>query len=183
MILFGGRAGFTCGTSWTKHGCSAGCCWRSASGSRRGRCSTWSIRRDEASDGTTPRPTQRQPLAQIGVAALAVPTATAVAAEQAAQTPLKVVVTGGHPDDPESGCGGTMASSMRMRGVQQRRALPHARRRGHSRRGRASGGRGHSDGRGRAGVCDPEGPAGLRGADRWGGRRGECGCSTPSFGS
>src|SRR5919198_3124306 len=29
--------------------------------------------------------------------------------EQAATRKLKVVVAGGHPDDPESGCGGTIA--------------------------------------------------------------------------
>src|SRR3954465_9989867 len=32
-----------------------------------------------------------------------------VAQGQAAAAALKVIVVGGHPDDPESGCGGTMA--------------------------------------------------------------------------
>ena len=46
-----------------------------------------------------------------GAAALAhLPLAEpAEGAESAAQRKLKVVVTGGHPDDPETGCGGTMA--------------------------------------------------------------------------
>jgi LmbE family N-acetylglucosaminyl deacetylase len=63
----------------------------------------------------TPRPTRRQLLAHSGLgvagaaAAAVVPTAAAVAAEQAPRAPLKIVVTGGHPDDPESGCGGTIA--------------------------------------------------------------------------
>ena len=47
------------------------------------------------------RPSRRQ------VLALAAP---AIAASQARQTAsLKIVCTGGHPDDPESGCGGTLA--------------------------------------------------------------------------
>jgi hypothetical protein len=32
-----------------------------------------------------------------------------LAAETATTTPLKVVCVGGHPDDPESGCGGMLA--------------------------------------------------------------------------
>lgn len=35
--------------------------------------------------------------------------APVLARGQARLTPLKVVCTGGHPDDPESGCGGTLA--------------------------------------------------------------------------
>ena len=48
------------------------------------------------------------------VAGLAGLTANSVAASSAeggasAQKPMKIVCVGGHPDDPESGCGGTLA--------------------------------------------------------------------------
>ena len=52
--------------------------------------------------------------AAAGLAVFAPLTATAKAAERAAsdtgaQRPLSVVCVGAHPDDPESGCGGTLA--------------------------------------------------------------------------
>ncbi|HEV8379302.1 MAG TPA: PIG-L family deacetylase, partial [Tepidisphaeraceae bacterium] len=40
---------------------------------------------------------------------LGLPLASLAVDEQAGKAPLKVVVVGGHPDDPESGCGGAMA--------------------------------------------------------------------------
>lgn len=45
----------------------------------------------------------------LGAAALGLPLAASQAEQPAAARKLKVVVVGGHPDDPESGCGGTMA--------------------------------------------------------------------------
>ncbi len=47
----------------------------------------------------------------LGASLLSVPGLSAIgaAAQSAARTPLKVVCVGGHPDDPESGCGGTLA--------------------------------------------------------------------------
>lgn len=44
----------------------------------------------------------------MGAAATRLPMLNAEAPE-AAEKKLKIVVTGGHPDDPESGCGGTVA--------------------------------------------------------------------------
>jgi LmbE family N-acetylglucosaminyl deacetylase len=60
------------------------------------------------------RPSRRGVLARSasvsGAAVLGLPVAaSAQAAAQAPPARLKVVVVGGHPDDPESGCGGTMA--------------------------------------------------------------------------
>ncbi|HEV2395762.1 MAG TPA: PIG-L family deacetylase [Candidatus Sulfotelmatobacter sp.] len=46
----------------------------------------------------------------MGAAATALPMLNAKAEKsEAGERKLKVVVTGGHPDDPESGCGGTIA--------------------------------------------------------------------------
>jgi len=58
--------------------------------------------------------TRRDVLSGSGVvaaAAAALPLASVVgAAEESTPTRnLKIVVVGAHPDDPESGCGGTMA--------------------------------------------------------------------------
>jgi LmbE family N-acetylglucosaminyl deacetylase len=61
--------------------------------------------------------TRREVLAGAGKMAsslaVGIPTANAMSEMQAAQQPagskLKVVVTGGHPGDPEYGCGGTIA--------------------------------------------------------------------------
>jgi LmbE family N-acetylglucosaminyl deacetylase len=55
-------------------------------------------------------PTRRDVLASAGASVVGLPLASALAQDQAtAPKRLKVVVVGGHPDDPESGCGGTMA--------------------------------------------------------------------------
>jgi LmbE family N-acetylglucosaminyl deacetylase len=55
-------------------------------------------------------PTRRDVLASAGAGVMGMPLASALAQDQApAPKRLKVVVVGGHPDDPESGCGGTMA--------------------------------------------------------------------------
>lgn len=53
-----------------------------------------------------PNPTRRSLLAGCGAALLAAP---AGSAQPAAGPALKVLVVGGHPGDPEAGCGGTMA--------------------------------------------------------------------------
>ena len=61
------------------------------------------------------RITRRKLLGTSGVAAgsvtLGLPllAALATAEEPRVDRKLKVVVAGGHPDDPETGCGGTMA--------------------------------------------------------------------------
>ena len=48
--------------------------------------------------------------APVGLAALGLtPSGLTLAAERCPGAKLKVLVAGGHPDDPESGCGGTMA--------------------------------------------------------------------------
>ncbi|NUQ20190.1 MAG: PIG-L family deacetylase, partial [Gemmatimonadaceae bacterium] len=48
--------------------------------------------------------------APVGLAALGLtPSGLTLAAERGPGAKLKVLVAGGHPDDPESGCGGTMA--------------------------------------------------------------------------
>ncbi len=44
-----------------------------------------------------------------GASLLGLPLAEAARGEGSAPRKLKVIVAGGHPDDPESGCGGTMA--------------------------------------------------------------------------
>ena len=53
-------------------------------------------------------PDRRSFLATSLLAAPALATASTVQADSTAR-PLKVVCVGGHPDDPESGCGGTLA--------------------------------------------------------------------------
>jgi LmbE family N-acetylglucosaminyl deacetylase len=54
-----------------------------------------------------PRPSRR---GFLGQAAAGLPLlATGAAAEPSPASPLKVVCVGAHPDDPESGCGGTLA--------------------------------------------------------------------------
>ena len=55
-------------------------------------------------------PTRRDVLASAGAGVVGLPLASTLAQDQApAPKRLKVVVVGGHPDDPESGCGGKMA--------------------------------------------------------------------------
>ena len=44
-----------------------------------------------------------------GQVALGLPTAEGEESDSQAKQKIKVVVTGGHPDDPETGCGGTIA--------------------------------------------------------------------------
>ena len=73
---------------------------------------------------------------------------------------LNVVVTGGHPGDPEYGCGGTIARYTDL-GHEVVAALPERRRAG---RGKPKGGVPRR--RGGEGVRDPQGPAALRGAGR-----------------
>jgi LmbE family N-acetylglucosaminyl deacetylase len=55
------------------------------------------------------RITRRHLLATSGIAAAAVLPAAASAAENPAHRALKVFVVGGHPGDPEAGCGGMIA--------------------------------------------------------------------------
>ena len=52
---------------------------------------------------------RRDVLVSTGAAVLGLPLAAAFAQDSPAPRRLKAVVVGGHPDDPESGCGGTMA--------------------------------------------------------------------------
>jgi LmbE family N-acetylglucosaminyl deacetylase len=55
-------------------------------------------------------PTRRDVLVSSGAVVMGLPLGAALAQDQAAAPKrLKVAVVGGHPDDPESGCGGTMA--------------------------------------------------------------------------
>ena len=58
-----------------------------------------------------PQITRRTILGHAGLAGLAMaPLASAVeAADQSVKAPLNIVVAGGHPGDPEAGCGGTIA--------------------------------------------------------------------------
>src|SRR6185437_6442332 len=58
-----------------------------------------------------PQITRRTILGHAGLASLAMaPLASAVeAADQSVKAPLNIVVAGGHPGDPEAGCGGTIA--------------------------------------------------------------------------
>ena len=70
------------------------------------------LRSDEAM--ALPRtPNRRQLLTQAtlatAAAAAALPLAAAAAAESPDSSPLNVLVIGGHPGDPEAGCGGTIA--------------------------------------------------------------------------
>ena len=54
--------------------------------------------------------TRRQILAQSGIAlAAALPQNASADSPSAEHRPLKVLVAGGHPGDPEAGCGGTIA--------------------------------------------------------------------------
>jgi LmbE family N-acetylglucosaminyl deacetylase len=55
------------------------------------------------------RITRRRLLATSGIAAAAVLPVAASAAENPARRVLKILVVGGHPGDPEAGCGGTIA--------------------------------------------------------------------------
>src|SRR4029450_5431449 len=48
-------------------------------------------------------------IAVTGASVLGLPLAGVAEDQPTAKNPLKVIVVGGHPDDPESGCGGTMA--------------------------------------------------------------------------
>lgn len=60
-----------------------------------------------------PQVPRRTVLTATGIAAgqvaLGLPTAEGEESDSQAKQKLKVVVTGGHPDDPETGCGGTIA--------------------------------------------------------------------------
>src|SRR5438477_11324526 len=47
--------------------------------------------------------------AAAGASVLGLPLASLAEDKPAEKINLKVIVVGGHPDDPESGCGGTMA--------------------------------------------------------------------------